>query len=90
MIVECSSDRKSKTRTEPSAPTEAKTSLEPGHQSTSYTSRSWAISCVSAVLVGRSQTVHVVSMEEVTIRFGEGWFQEKEVRGAGGDVDDLD
>jgi hypothetical protein len=29
-------------------------------------------------------------MEEVTIRFGEGWFQEKEVRGAGGDVDDLD
>lgn len=43
-----------------------------------------------AVLVGRSQTVHVVSTEEVTMRFGEGLHQEKDVRGAGGDIDDLD
>ena len=29
--------------------------------------------------------VHVVSMDDVTIRLGEGAFQEKDVRGAGGE-----
>ena len=82
-MVECSKLRRSKTRTLPSAPTLAKTSEEPGHQSTSNTSRSWAMSCVKAVRVGRSQMVHVVSMEEVTMRFGDGVFHENDVRGAG-------
>lgn len=31
--------------------------------------------------------VHVVSMEDVTMRFGDGAFQEKDVRGAGGDTE---
>lgn len=43
-MVECSSDRRSNMRTEPSAPTEAKTSREAGDQATSYTSRSCAMS----------------------------------------------
>lgn len=34
-IVECSSDRRSNNRTEPSAPTEVKTSREEGDQATS-------------------------------------------------------
>lgn len=34
--------------------------------------------------------VQVVSMDEVTIRFGDGVFHEKEVNGAGGEVVFLD
>jgi hypothetical protein len=34
--------------------------------------------------VGKSQIVQVVSMLDVTMRFGEGVFHEKEVSGAGG------
>jgi hypothetical protein len=41
------------------------------------------MSCVKAVREGRSQMVQVVSMEDVTMRFGEGAFQEKDVNGAG-------
>ena len=39
-------------------------SVELGSHATSYTSRSCAISCVTAVDVSRFQTVHVVSIEE--------------------------
>jgi hypothetical protein len=90
-IVECSRLRRSKARKLPSAPTEQNISVEPGSQATSNTSRSCAISCVIALRVLTSQTVHVVSMEEVTIRAGEMAFQEKEVSGAGETVGgDLD
>lgn len=58
-IVECSSERRSNMRTEPSAPTEAKTSREEGDQATSYTSRSCAISWVTGTPVEMSQTVQV-------------------------------
>lgn len=36
-----------------------------------------------AVRVGKSQIVQVVSIDEVTMRLGEGEFQEKDVSGAG-------
>lgn len=39
------------------------------------------MSCVTAVLDEMSQTVHVVSIEDVTIREGEMVFQAKDVRG---------
>lgn len=58
-IVECSSARRSNMRTEPSAPTEAKTSRVAGDQATSYTSRSCAMSCVIGTDVEMSQTVQV-------------------------------
>lgn len=81
-MVECSSERRSKARNEPSAPTDTKMSVEPGSHATSYTSRSWAISCVIAVDVSMFHTVHVVSIEEVTTRFGDFSFHEKLVKGA--------
>ena len=39
-MVLCSSERRSKARKDPSAPTDTKMSVEPGNQATSYTSRS--------------------------------------------------
>ena len=81
-IVECSRLRRSNARSEPSAPTETKMSVDPGSHATSYTSRSCAISCVMAVEVSMFHTVHVVSMEEVTTRLGDFSFQEKLVSGA--------
>jgi hypothetical protein len=57
-------------------------SVELGSHATSYTSRSCAISCVTAVDVSRFQTVHVVSIEEVTTRLGIFSFHEKLVSGA--------
>jgi len=81
-IVECSRLRKSKARKLPSAPTETNMSVDPGNQATSYTSRSWAISWVIADEVSMFQTVHVVSMEEVTIKLGAFSFHEKFVNGA--------
>lgn len=81
-IVECSRLRKSKARRLPSAPTETNMSVEPGSQATSYTSRSCAMSCVMAVAVSMFQTVHVVSMDEVTMRLGDFSFHEKLVKGA--------
>lgn len=81
-MVECSSDRRSNARSEPSAPTETNASIDPGTQATSYTSRSCAISCVTAAEVEMSHTVHVVSIDEVTIRLGDMVFHEKEVSGA--------
>jgi hypothetical protein len=81
-IVECSRLRRSNARREPSAPTDTKESTEPGAQATSYTSRSCAMSCVTAVEAERSQTVQVVSIEDVTTRLGLTVFHEKDVRGA--------
>ena len=81
-IVECSRLRRSNARRDPSAPTETKESTDPGAHATSYTSRSCAMSCVTAVEAERSQTVHVVSIEDVTIRLGLTVFHEKDVRGA--------
>lgn len=43
-MVECSNERRSKARKEPSAPTDTKISVEVGSHATSYTSRSCAIS----------------------------------------------
>jgi len=82
-IVECSKLRRSNARRLPSAPTEQNISVDPGSQATSNTSLSCAISCVMALSVLTSQTVHVVSIEEVTMSAGEMAFQEKEVSGAG-------
>lgn len=81
-MVECSRLRKSKARKLPSAPTETKMSVEPGSHATSYTSRSCAMSWVMAEAVSMFHTVHVVSMDDVTIRFGDFSFQEKFVIGA--------
>ena len=81
-IVECSRLRRSKARKLPSAPTETKMSVEPGNHATSYTSRSCAISCVIAWEVSMFQTVHVVSIDDVTTRLGAFSFHEKLVNGA--------
>ena len=81
-MVECSRLRRSNARSEPSAPTETKMSVDPGSHATSYTSRSCAMSCVIAVDVSIFHTVHVVSMEDVTIRLGDFSFHEKLVSGA--------
>ena len=81
-MVLCSRLRRSNARREPSAPTETNISVEPGSQATSYTSRSCAISCVTAVDVSRFHTVHVVSIEDVTTRLGIFSFHEKFVSGA--------
>lgn len=80
-IVECSKLRRSNARRLPSAPTETKMSVDAGSHATSYTSRSWAMSCVMAVEVSIFQTVHVVSIDEVTIRLGAFSFHEKLVNG---------
>lgn len=69
-------------RTLPSAPQLTKTSTLLAQNLTSYTSLSWAISCVLAVKVGISQIVQVVSMLEVMMRLGEIVFQSREVIGA--------
>jgi hypothetical protein len=81
-IVECSRLRKSNARRLPSAPTETKISVDPGSHATSYTSRSWAMSCVMAVDVSMFHTVQVVSIDDVTTRLGDFSFQEKFVKGA--------
>ena len=79
--MECSKLRKSNKRTEPSAPTEAKTSV-PRENAKLNNSLTWAISCVRAVCVLMSHMVQVVSMDEVAIMEGSYLFQSKEVRGA--------
>ena len=81
MIQECSSLRRSNIRTEPSAPTEANSSL-PEANAMSYTSLSWAINCVVGFRVCMSQMVHVVSMLDVPKMFGSTEFQSIAVRGA--------
>ncbi len=81
-IVECSRERRSNARRDPSAPTETKMSVDDGSHATSYTSRSCAMSWVTALAVSMFHTVHVVSMEEVTIIEGAFSFQEKFVIGA--------
>lgn len=108
-MVDVSSALRSKERTEPSAPADAKTLDEAGDQTTSNTSLSCALvsrkqqrhqlvliaqvclnerdctymSCVTAEFVDMSQTVHVVSIELVTMYEGLIVDQSKEVRGAG-------
>lgn len=69
-------------RTLPSAPQLANTSTLPLMKRTSYTSLSWAISCVLAVSVGISQMVQVVSMLLVMIKLGLMGFQSRLVNGA--------
>lgn len=69
-------------RTLPSAPTLAKISALFPANVTSYTSLSWAISWVFAWFVSTFQTVHVVSIELVTINAGSYVFQSNEVNGA--------
>ena len=95
-MVECSSERTSNMRTDPSAPTEANTSRDDGDHATSYTSRSCAMSCVMAVVwrgqwrrqaarartLAMSQIVQVVSMLEVTMYEGSSSDQENDVSGA--------
>lgn len=81
-MVECSRLLRSNARKLPSAPTETKMSVDPGNQATSYTSRSCAMSWVMAVDLSMFHTVHVVSIEAVTIKLGAFSFHEKFVRGA--------
>ena len=57
-------------RTDPSAPTEAKTSRDEGDHATSYTSRSCAISCVIGTDVEMSHTVQVCGAGGSTGRTG--------------------
>mmetsp|Transcript_8022 Transcript_8022/g.26464 ORF Transcript_8022/g.26464 Transcript_8022/m.26464 type:complete len:205 (-) Transcript_8022:227-841(-) len=80
MMVEWSLSRKSKTLTEPSAEAEAKTSGPP--QAMSWTSLSCAMSCVSTHSLSISQTVHVVSMDDVPTLLTFVSFQSNEVNGA--------
>ena len=80
MMVECSLSRRSNTRTEPSAETEAKTPTPP--QAMSKTSRSCAISCVSTMPRSTSQMVQVVSMDAVPSLRASASFQSNEVSGA--------
>lgn len=81
-MVECSRLRRSNILTLPSAPQLTNTSTLPAQKRTSNTSLSWAMSCVLAVRVGMSQIVHVVSMLDVIMSFGESVFQSSEVNGA--------
>ena len=74
--------RRSNNRTDPSAPTLAKISGDPCINATSYTSLSCAMSCVFAWFVSTFQTVHVVSILDVTINEGSVSFQSKDVSGA--------
>ena len=82
MIVLCSKLRRSNMRTLPSAPQLTKTSTLPAQKRTSKTSLSCAINCVFAVSEGMSHIVHVVSMLEVMMSFGDKVFQSSEVSGA--------
>ena len=82
MIVLCSRLRRSNMRTLPSAPQLTKTSTLPAQNRTSNTSLSCAISCVFAVSDGMSHIVHVVSMLDVMMSFGDMVFQSSEVSGA--------
>lgn len=82
MIVLCSRLRRSNMRTLPSAPQLTNTSTLPAQKRTSKTSLSWAINCVLAVNVGISHIVHVVSMLDVMMSFGDRVFQSSEVSGA--------
>jgi hypothetical protein len=82
MIVLCSRLRRSNMRTLPSAPQLTKTSTLPAQKRTSNTSLSCAINCVFAVRDGMSHIVHVVSMLEVMMSFGDNVFQSREVSGA--------
>jgi len=81
-MVLCSRLRKSNMRTLPSWPQLTNMSTLLAQKRTSYTSLSWAISCVFAVSEGMSQIVHVVSMLLVMIRLGEIVFQSRDVNGA--------
>ena len=78
---ECCRSRISNCLTLPSAPTDAKIFLS-REKWMSYTSLSWAMSCVKTVDFSISQIVQVVSIEEVPIRLFSSGFQSKEVRGA--------
>jgi hypothetical protein len=82
MMVLCSRLRRSNMRTLPSAPQLTKTSTLPAQNRTSNTSLSCAISCVLAVSDGMSQMVHVVSILDVMMSFGDIVFQSREVSGA--------
>ena len=55
---------RSNIRTEPSAPTDANISV-PCENAMSYTSLSWAMSCVKLCCVSMSQIVQVVSILDV-------------------------
>lgn len=92
MMVECSSDRRSKTLMEPSLPTDANTLVELWMNLTSNTSESWAISWVLTLATSRpdlespwarltSHKVQVVSTEEVMMMLGSVEFQSNEVTG---------
>jgi hypothetical protein len=69
-------------RTLPSAPQLTKTSTLPAQKRTSKTSLSCAINCVFAVSDGMSHIVHVVSILEVIMSFGDMVFQSSDVSGA--------
>ena len=86
------SNRRSNIRTDPSDPTEANKSLPPPARvkAISWTSLSWAISCVFTLPdtfpitwpVSSPHIVHVVSILEAPSMFGSVSFQSNEVSGA--------
>ncbi len=81
MIVECSIERRSNMRSDPSAPTVANISLLRAH-AMSYTSLSCAMSWILTLRCDKSQIVHVVSMLLVPTMLGSKGFQSNEVNGA--------
>ena len=81
-MVLCSRLRRSNARSELSTPTDMKMTVELGNHATSYTSRSCAMNCVTAIDVSRFQTVHVVSIEDVITNLKVFSFHKKLVSGA--------
>ena len=67
-------------RTDPSAPTEAKTSRDEGDHATSYTSRSCAISCVIGTDVEMSHTVQVCGAGRVNWADGDSQVGRRDAR----------
>lgn len=68
MIVLLSSERRSKTRTEPSSPTVPNLVYSLAKEM-SYTALSWAMSCVVTYCTSRSQMVTVLSRLAVAMHF---------------------
>jgi hypothetical protein len=81
-MVLCSRLHRSNARSELSTPTDTKMTVELGNHATSYTSRSCAMNCVTAIDMSRFQSVHVVSIEDVTTSLEVFSFHENLVSGA--------
>lgn len=81
MMDECSKDLKSKTLALPSFPHVANKWDEFVKNLTSKTSLSWAINCVLTLILFKSHTVQVVSIDDEMMIDGSFLFQSHEVTG---------